>query len=142
MKIITLVSAIVFSSFSASANVDCKIYSTEPLGSKLEHVLKEKGYDLSQNKDATFQLKLNQGDVEDPIILISPPSGLKILKKKIGSFTSINIQEGEAFRAYAFGEASSRFFRSDDYEPTVKNKNRSYKRAVRNLKRNLEDCRY
>lgn len=142
MKTITLLSVMILISFSALANVDCKIYSKSPLTSRLEQVLNEKGYQLSQDKDAPFLLKLDQGDVVDPIILIASPSGLKVLKKKIGSLTSVNIQEGETFVDYAYGEVSSRFLRSDDYQPTVKDKNCSFKKALRNLKSSLEDCRY
>lgn len=141
MKIL-LITLVALSSLSVYAKADCSIYSSGPVTKKLEKVLKKKGYNLTKNKAAPFQLKYDQSDVEDTYLEITPPNRIKIVTRKIGTYTAFNIWDGEEQVAYAYGEASSLLFRSDYYIPTQGNKDRSYRRAVRDLKRSLEDCIY
>jgi hypothetical protein len=138
-----LFTLITLSSLSAFAKADCSIYSNGPVTEKLEKVLKKKGYELTKNqKSATFELDYDQSDVEESYLLVSPPNYVRVVRKKIGTYTAFNILENGKHFAFAYGEASSILFRSENYEPTKRNKARSYKKAVRDLKRNLEDCRY
>jgi hypothetical protein len=117
---------------------DCSIYSEQPVPAKLRKLIKERGYDFTEDAEAPYQLTLEQDKIPDLFLYISGNRGQAIFGE-IGTTTVFEISRKGKFFHQAVGEAIN-IFADADYRVTNANKKRSARRAYRDMKRRLKFC--
>lgn len=136
MKILILILLTSISSLSALA--DCKMSIPEGSSDKLQKILKKKGFEVVWGQNSTFTLTLDQYNIIDPYIRIHYGK-VTLYNRVMGYSSQIDITRNGKFALQVLGDIKP-IFTGENYAPTDRQINRSYKKVLRKLKRDLPDC--
>lgn len=116
----------------------CPIYSEAPVSKSLAKALETNDFVMTSDKKARYSLEQDGVDLATAALEVKNGTA-RIIRKRWGFTTIFNIQKDQKFFHQSYGDAIN-IFADEYYLPSIRLKNRSHRKAVRNLKENIPAC--
>ena len=135
MKTLLLLSLL---SFSFSTLAACPIFSEAAVSKNIEKILNSHNFELTSDRSAAYTFEQDKVELVTPVVQIAYGE-TRLYRRRNGYSTIFNIYKNDKFFHQSYGDAYN-IFADLDYVPTSNLKNRSLKKALRDLDEHLPRC--